>query len=227
MPSPLLLLHGALGSGAQVQPLADLLIDQRPVLVFTFPGHGGDDVPADGYRMRNLADALRHYLREEVDSPLEIFGYSMGGYVAAMVAAELPGRISGITTLGTKWAWSPDIARREAAMLDPAAIREKVPALAQLISDRHHPQPWERVVQATSAMMQDLGAAPPLTPERMAAIHTPITILRGSLDRMVSPEESIAAAKAFAEAQYHELPDQKHPLEQVDLRVLDPWLSGQ
>jgi pimeloyl-ACP methyl ester carboxylesterase len=226
MPQPHLLLHGALGSGAQVQPLADLLTDQRPVLVFTFPGHGGDDVPTDGYRMRDLADALSHFLREEVDGPVEIFGYSMGGYVAAMVATELPERISGITTLGTKWAWSPEIARREVAMLDPDIIREKVPALAQLISDRHQPQPWESIVRATAAMMLKLGEAPPLLPERMADVAIPVTILRGGADRMVSADESHAAAKAFARGQYHELPDQKHPLEQVDLHQLLPWLHG-
>lgn len=222
---PLLLLHGALASGAQMEPLVQLLRPGRDVHVIDFPGHGGKPIPTRGLRMQNLADELIRFILGRFEEPIDIFGYSMGGYVATIVAANHPGRIRSLVTLGTKWTWSPEIAAGELRMLDPVMISEKAPALADLIARRHAPHSWETIVEATRLMLDDLGKNPILTDESLSKIGIPVTILRGEADRMVSEQESRYAAGKMVQANYFELPAQKHPFEQLDLQLLFPFLA--
>ena len=76
----------------------------------------------------DCVSALALYADDEianVHAPI-VFGYSMSGYVALALEAERPGTFSGIVTLGTKFAWTPDVATTESARLDPAAISKKL-----------------------------------------------------------------------------------------------------
>jgi pimeloyl-ACP methyl ester carboxylesterase len=221
----LLLLHGALGSAEQVRPLAESIGRLRAVDVYTFPGHGGQPIPAGGLSMEALSEALADHMATLPSGPPDVFGYSMGGYAAALVALRYPGRIRSLVTLGTKWRWDPAIAAGERRMLDPDILAEKVPALADLLSRRHHPMDWRDVVHATADMLVDLGKNPLLGHEALTRLDIPVTILRGGEDRMVSQEESEQAATALIRGHYAELPGQKHPFEQTDLSLLLPWLT--
>lgn len=225
METPLILLHGALGSADQVRPLADRLVGLRETVPIEFPGHGGNPIPAEGLRMPALVDFLAGQLLQLDRGPVDVFGYSMGGYVAASTALRHPGLVRSLVTLGTKWAWDPAIAAAERRMLDPAVIEEKVPALVAQLQRRHHPLPWQDLVLATGSMLGHLGDHPLLDPAALSGLGIPVTILRGGEDRMVGREESEAAAAALPRGHYAELPGQKHPFEQTDLSLLLPWLT--
>jgi pimeloyl-ACP methyl ester carboxylesterase len=224
-PTPLILLHGALGSRDQMAPLQQLLATHRDVHILNLHGHGGEPIPAQGYRMSDIVAQVVQTLQSQFTEPVDIFGYSMGGYAAAVVAAHHPGLIRSLVTLGTKWAWSPEIAAGELRMLDPSLMQEKAPALIALISARHAPQSWSDVVAATRFLLEDLGHQPLLTKETLQQINIPVTILRGEADRMVSQEESMHTAGLIPHATYAELPGQKHPFEQVDLQHLPSYLA--
>lgn len=220
---PCLFLHGALGSNAQVVDLASRLGDSFEAFSYNFPGHGGLPIPAEGLDMGTMRSALVAYLENNFQQPVWVFGYSMGGYVAMSVAAIRPDLIKGLITLGTKWDWSPEIAALEVKMLDPAIMAEKVPALVELLKERHAPTNWQDVVEATANMLKQLGAHPLLNEADLVGINMPILILRGSADRMISADESLRVANLIRHGQYAELPDQKHPFEQVNLELLIPW----
>lgn len=224
MTKSILLLHGALGSAAQMKPLVDILEDHCTVYSVDFSGHGGKPIPSEGFDMDKMADDLADYIRNQLPCPIPVFGYSMGGYIAAIVASRWPELIASVTTLGTKWDWSPEIASREVGMLNTEAIESKVPALAALIQSRHHPNTWKAVVEATARMLSKLGEAPLLDEKILARITVPVTILRGTADRMVAEEPSILAASWIPNAQYIPLQDVPHPFEQVDLTQLKPYL---
>jgi pimeloyl-ACP methyl ester carboxylesterase len=222
---PCLLLHGALGSADQVADLASGLGDSFEVYRYNFPGHGGLPIPAGGLDMGLMRDALVAFLEQNFHEPVWVFGYSMGGYVAMSVASTRPELIRGLITLGTKWEWSPEIAAKEVKMLDPAIMAEKVPALVELLKERHAPTDWLEVVEATAKMLKQLGAQPLFNEADLKGINMPIIILRGSADRMVSDDESIKVVNLVRHGQYAELPDQKHPFEQVNLELLTPWFQ--
>ncbi len=217
--TPLLLLHGALGSAAQFEPLISRLSAGRPVFAPDFPGHGG--LPTgEPFSMQRFSDFVLAFLEKEHIARADIFGYSMGGYVALFLAAQHPERVRRVFTLGTKFDWSPDIAARETGMLNPEKIETKVPAFARALAARHAPADWKTVLHQTADLMRDLGDGHGLRPESFAQIVCPVTIGLGELDNMVTPEESRAAAGALPDGRFEILPGCKHPIEQVDVVLL-------
>lgn len=221
-PLPILLLHGALGGRDQLAPLAAALAEvvDAPVRTLEFAGHGGtppDPADAGGYAIERLSAQVARAL----GGPAVVFGYSMGGYAALHLAAEAPARVAGVVTLGTKLAWTPEYAAREASRLDAATIRAKVPAFAEALAGRHAGAGgWEGVLARTAALLAALGADPLLTPARLAAVACPVRLLAGDRDATLSPAECATAAAALPRGEFRVLPGTPHPLEQVDARRL-------
>lgn len=111
MKKTLLLLHGALGSRAQFDQLEIDLAGQYDVHSFEFSGHGHAS-NIDTMSIEHFAHELIAYIVLKFNKPVEIFGYSMGGYVALYAASQRPDLFSKITTLGTKFAWSKEQAEK-------------------------------------------------------------------------------------------------------------------
>lgn len=218
--SPLILLHGALGSGAQLAPLAAKLSAHWQVQIFTFSGHGG--IPAGNeFSISHFADELEEWIERNQLQGAPVFGFSMGGYIALYLASKKRSYIfSRICTLGTKFAWSPEAAEEEKKRLQPDKIEAKVPEFAEMLAHRHRPLNWKEVVNDTAAMMSDLGDNPLLDDYRLQQVKVPVVILRGSKDTMVTAEESRQVANTLPEGRYEELPDQPHPFEQLDVDIM-------
>jgi pimeloyl-ACP methyl ester carboxylesterase len=213
----LLLLHGALGTRTQLDALAAIVSRRRPVLQLEFEGHGttpprGRAFSVDAF-VENVVAGLDSAGLEKVD----VFGYSMGGYAGLALALAHPERVSTITTLGTKFAWDPASAEREARRLDPATIRAKVPAFAETLATRHAAiDGWEAVLGRTAAFFTSLGHRPVLGPAELARIHHRVRIMVGDRDASVSVEESATAYRQLPSGELMVLPRTPHPMEQVD-----------
>ena len=74
-------------------------------------------------------------------------------------------------------------------------------------------------------MMIDLGNSPTLTKENLSQIHIPVTILLGGKDNMVTQNESKEAASYLPNGQFKILPEQPHPIEGVDIKLIIESLS--
>src|SRR5436190_16411453 len=133
----LLLLHGALGAASQFSSLAEKLSAHYTVHTMDFPGHGGKPFPEGSLKMPLLAEHLADYVREFHLQGCSVFGYSMGGYAAMWLENEEPGTFGKIQTLGTKLDWNPDAAQREAMLLNPDKMQEKIPAYVKHLEARH------------------------------------------------------------------------------------------
>ncbi|WP_298740218.1 alpha/beta hydrolase [uncultured Chitinophaga sp.] len=213
--NPILLLHGALGTKAQLQPLASLL-RQYEAHTINFSGHGDAGPAKTALSIPLLAAQTAAYLEEHALPPVPIFGYSMGGYVAMYLARHYPGRVSRLITLGTKYHWNAATAARELKMLDAGVIEQKVPAFAAALQERHAPHNWKQVLSATATLMQALGQAPALGREDYAAISQPCLLMLGDRDQMVSLQETVDVYKALPQAQLAVLPGTPHPIEKTD-----------
>ncbi len=220
MKSPnLLLLHGALGSKAQLIKLAKELEGKYTVYSLNFEGHGGRSSQED-FSIELFANNVLAFLREHQISQTNIFGYSMGGYVALLLASQHPELVARMVTFGTKFDWNPEAARKEVKMLNPAVIEEKVPKFAAHLKSVHHPANWKEVLSKTANMMIALGDAPPLTPSELAKIDHRVLIGIGNQDNMVSLAESQATAATLRNGQLRILDGFQHPIEKNDLTEL-------
>jgi len=224
MKKPLLLLHGALGSAAQFDDLKQDLSAEWTVFVLGFPGHGGESTDTE-FSIAAFADSILAFLEKNSLGPIQIFGYSMGGYVALRLARYHPEQVAHVITLGTKLAWSPETAAKETALLDPDKITAKVPAFAQMLAERHAPADWQVVVCQTAGLLHDLGNGAALGPDDFRAITCPVVIGLGEADNMVSREESEQVADWLPNGRFEVLPGVKHPFEQVDQKMLAVWLK--
>jgi pimeloyl-ACP methyl ester carboxylesterase len=217
----LLLLHGALGAGAQLAPLAQLLGSRYRVHVLDFEGHG-DLPPRDRpFRISHFGENVIEYLDEHAVERAHVFGYSMGGYVALHLAAACPERVGDVATLGTKFDWTPDVAAREAGRLDPTAIRAKVPRFAEALADRHaNAGGWEGVLARTADLLRELGYRPAVGARELSQVGQRVRIMVGDRDVTTSVEESAAAYRSLPAGELAVLPCTPHPLEQVDCAML-------
>src|SRR6478672_5186908 len=101
----LLLLHGAIGAKDQLQPLANALKDKYTLHTINFSGHGGEAFPNEPFSMELFANDVLHYMQQNNIEQVNIFGYSMGGYVAMYLAKHHPQKINKLITLATKFHW--------------------------------------------------------------------------------------------------------------------------
>lgn len=212
----LLLLHGALGSKNQFGPLVKLLKTDFETYAINFSGHGNHPHIPDRFTLSLFTQDILDFLDQGAHKAIHIFGYSMGGYVALNLAKGHGGRIGKVMTLATKFDWDPESAAREQKMLDADKIEEKVPAFAQILKDRHTSMGWKPVLEKTAGMMQGLGNGHALDAGDLNSIHTPVMVLLGTKDRMVTKDESIRAAGALAQGQFKPLADAEHPLEKIN-----------
>lgn len=215
----LILLHGALGAASQFDSLVSELEKDFTLWIPDLPMHGENGLKFD-LSMSALADYILQQLDEKQWNEVSIFGYSMGGYLALMMATIRPGLFEKIVTLGTKFEWTEDIGRKQSAMLNPDSMQAKVPMYASYLDSLHKAFSWRYVVESTANMLLQLGENPPLTASTLPQINTPCIVCIGDGDQMVSKEEADWACTHLPNAQMKILTNTPHPLEKVNAQVL-------
>lgn len=222
-----LILHGALGSSSQLEPVKTALLSKGvDTHSLNFSGHGSKPFQSEFGIEQFAADVLR-WLDDHNLSTVNIFGYSMGGYVAMWLAKTHPHRIGKIVTLGTKFDWSVESAAQEIKKLNPEKILEKVPAFARILEKRHAPNDWKLLMQKTSDMMMALGRSPLLTEEIVQTILHPILICLGDEDDMADKDYSEEVAGFLPKGKFLSLENTPHPIEKISLERLINILTSE
>ncbi|HOZ74228.1 MAG TPA: alpha/beta hydrolase [Flavobacterium sp.] len=214
----LLLLHGALGSAAHFTHLKELLANTFQIHTLNFESHGGREV-VDTISIPGFAEEVLAYLNQNGIDKISIFGYSMGGYVALYLAKQQPDRIDKVFTLATKFDWTPQGAAKEAAMLDPIAINEKVPKYAAALEQLHGSN-WKELMRKTADMMLGLGNNPTLKDADFTTIKTPVLLAVGDKDAMVTTTETEKVHRLIPNSGFLVLPDTIHPIDRVNQEEL-------
>ncbi|WP_306643850.1 alpha/beta fold hydrolase [Sanyastnella coralliicola] len=220
----ILLLHGALGSQRQLFKVKEALQEHSEVYSLDFSGHG-DNRTELSFAIDQFTSDVVHFLDENGLDQVNIFGYSMGGYVALNLAHHHEHRVNRIATYGTKFNWTPESAQKEVKMLNPEVIEQKVPKFAAHLESTHGAK-WKGVMRSTAQMMIDLGEAPNLTSEVLSSINHRVLITVGDEDTMVSIEESKRAAASLSNSEFKILEGFQHPIERVNAGFLATMTLG-
>lgn len=210
----ILLLHGALGSIDQFAELRSLLTDFE-IHTFNFSGHGGNKIQSD-FSIDLFAQDTLNYLQNNGIENTNIFGYSMGGYVALKLVFGHLDLVDKIMILGTKFNWTKESAEKEVKMLDPEVVEIKVPKFAETLRKRHHPEDWKSVMHQTAQMMTALGNGSAMKYEDFKSIKNEVLICLGSEDNMVTQDESSIVVDHLPNGELMLLEGFKHPVEMVD-----------
>lgn len=222
--NPIILLHGALGASTQLEPLKHKLEESgRKVYPVNFSGHSGTPF-RENFGIEAFAEDVLQFMNEHQLNHADIFGYSMGGYVAVWLAHKHPERVKEVVTLGTKFDWSPESAEKEVRKLNADKILEKIPAFARILEHRHAPNNWKELLKKTGEMMLELGNTPLLTEAIFKAITHSVTICLGDQDDMADRDFSIQVSQWIPKSSFQLLNDTLHPIEKVDHEKLMKFL---
>ena len=87
---PLVLLHGGSARWQSALPLIPELSLQWHVYALDLRGHGTSGRVPDSYRLRDYVADITSFLQQVVKEPAVLFGHSLGGHIAIMIAAWYP-----------------------------------------------------------------------------------------------------------------------------------------
>lgn len=87
---PFVILHGGSASWRYAEALVDLLVGKWHVFAPDLRGHGLSGRVAGRYHLRDYAEDTAAFLAGVVRAPAVLFGHSLGGEIAIMVAATRP-----------------------------------------------------------------------------------------------------------------------------------------
>lgn len=215
----LILLPGALGNQNHFSALREILQPHFDVYSLDFSGHAGKTCEED-FSIELFVNDLHDYINKNNLEKPDIFGYSMGGYVALKFVLESPERVGKIMTLATKLDWNAESAAKEEKMLNWKKMEEKIPDFTAVLKKENQPNDWRKLVEKTAKMIQGLGHGKAVPIQDFAEIKNSVLVVRGSEDNMVSKEESQKLAEILPRGKFLEIPDCKHPFPLVDQRKL-------
>ena len=218
--SKLLLLHGAIGSSKQLEPVAELLKDTFQIYLLNFSGHGGKQIPDEPFSIEMFAEDVLYFIDKNKLDGIDVYGYSMGGYVALYIARHYPGKINKIFTTATKLDWNEATSLKESKLLDPSKIIEKIPKFAEQLSKLHAPEDWKINLTKTAEMMIALGKNRTLKDEDFSFIESIVLLCVGDRDNMVSIEETANAYRQLKNGRLLILPNTPHPIEKINVQRL-------
>ncbi len=221
--TPLLLLHGALGCSSTMQALAHSLSAHIPCRLIDFPCHGSNTQSLQEHSIQAYAEYLiTHIIDHYPGQKLNVFGYSMGGYVALYAALQRPELFGRIITLASKMHWSTAYYEDQEKMLEPDLLENKVPHYAQYLDKLHTACHWKDLMYHTRQLMAQLGSCPLLNQHTMKQIQVPVCMGVGDRDQMVSIAETEEYYRYLRQGSMYVLPSTIHPVEKVNHALLVP-----
>lgn len=221
------LLHGALGSASDFDEVRLHFPKEWNVYSFDLINHGNGPFSDNPLSIQAFGEQLIDYLHQNSLLKVNVFGYSMGGYVASWVASKKPALINKIYSLGTKFIWDEESAHLESAKLDPILIEARFPEYAKSLSNKHQVISWKLLLQYTAEMMLQLGFSSALNFEEFQDIACQIHLVRGENDKMVTDDQIVKTLHLLNPgiSSKEILPATGHPIDRVNPQLLSQSLK--
>ncbi|WP_127782300.1 alpha/beta fold hydrolase [Rhodococcus sp. X156] len=160
---PAVYVHGLGGSATNWTDLAGALAPLMPGYALDLPGFGRSEPPADGdYSLPGCADLVIDYL-EQQPAPVHLFGNSMGGAIAILVAARRPDLVQTLTLVSPA---VPDLRPDPRRVSDLRMVLAVVPIIGRLVRQQLAETPAERRAEQ---MIRLCFADPDAVPENKIA----------------------------------------------------------
>jgi pimeloyl-ACP methyl ester carboxylesterase len=209
---PLVLLHGATGSGnVHFAPLRTALTARFRCFMPDARGHGGTGwADGESWTTTDLVADLDAFVDAVGLSTFHLLGYSMGGMTALHHAARFPDRIRSLVAISITPEREPRLAVGR-ALMDPDRIERDDPEWAARLAARHDPahgpRSWRRLLDAIVA---DIAEQPLLTPHELRQIDAPTLVVTGDRDPFVPIAEAAGLARQVLDGRLLVLPDVGH-----------------
>ncbi len=218
----ILLLHGAAGC-TQVETAALLrrLELHHRVLAVDFSGHGAstDDVDFSADR---FADNARAVLDAKGIERADVFGFSMGGYMALHFAHQHPNRVGRLAIHGTNIDWDDKQVEAMQQRMDVEAIHQRRPDLAADLDAVH--TDWAALFRRMQDFVATLPAHSAIMRQIAASLDHPTLVSAADRDDLFPLDTSVALHSHLPDSRLAVIPGDRHALQALDLDLIAPLL---
>lgn len=204
--SPLILLHGGLGSISYFKNIIAELSENFTVIAVDDPGHGRSP-HIDSLSYHIMAEYIAEFiLRLKLDE-VSILGFSDGAIVGMLVANLASKNVKKL--IFGSGALNPEAANPEGFEFFRTVTPEKIPEEFALSykSKSPNPESWEEFVYVSKEMwLQDVWIPEEVLPD----IKSKVLILSGDRDPFFTLEHSIEIYQSLHQSELRILPDTGH-----------------
>ena len=237
--APLLLLHGGGGSPGWT-PYHQALSDRYTVYAPSHPGFDGSERPGWVSTITDTAHFYLSYLDQEGLDGVHLLGFSLGGWIAAEMAAMCPHAFRSLVLVdpaGIK----PEVGEiAETMMISPPDVQKllfhdtsQVPGYEEMANRELTPE--EQAAQwSNREMLSRLGWRPylhnPKLPDYLKRVKTPSLIIWGRQDAIIPMNSGELYAQALSNSRLHVIDNCGHAPQmekpQEFLAAVTEFLSG-
>jgi len=226
---PLVLVHGLAYDRAGWGRLPDLLAERFRVVLLDNRGVGESDAPAGPYAVAQMADDVVAVLDDAGIERTNLFGVSLGGYIAQELVLAHPARVEKLILASTApggpkahpmpqstqevFARYPTM-EREAGLrmfvensLGERGVRELPDLVEEIFQYRlgHAPTVDTWLAQATAGAAFDSS-------DRLGSVGVPTLVIAGGADVVVDPRNAALLGELITNARVEIVPDRGHLL---------------
>jgi len=220
--SPLLLLHGAAGcTQLETAPLLRRLEPHYRVMAFDFSGHGASEDGA-AFSADLFADNARAVLDYADIETADVFGFSMGGYIALHLADRHPDRARRLAVHGTNIEWGDARVEAMHRRLNVDAIQARHPQRAEQLATLH--TNWKRLFWRMRAFISELPDRSPQMAQAVSIRDHPTLVSAVDQDDLFPLDAPLGLHGVLPNSHLALIPGQRHALQNVNLDTLVPLL---
>lgn len=208
---PLVLIHGAEADRSMFDALGARLARHFTVIAYDQRDSGGTINPATPYGLDELAADAAALIAGLGHARAHVFGTSLGGVIAQVLAARHPARVDRLVLSSTFRAGNSPLAVNPEVFARLAALRAGLPGTAAEIAGYffppEHVAAHPEVARIFSGSRRDEAQkrrraailARPVACD-LAAIAAPTLVLAGAEDRLIPPAHTLSLAREIANA---------------------------
>ncbi len=189
--TPLLLLHGGLGSTGMFAPILPALGKGRQVIAVDLHGHGRTALGDRPINLVDIGNDLAVVVKQLGYDTVDVMGYSFGGGAALRLAVQHPETVRRLVIVSAPYAQNgfypemlPQQAAVSAAMAD--AMKE-TPMYKAYVAVAPRPQDFPRLLDRMGELMR----APYDWSEDVKKLRGPVLLVYGDAD-MIRPEHIVS-----------------------------------
>lgn len=221
----LLLLPGLLGAiSSQWRQFITPLTATHRVILVDYRGHGRSSHAGGPLNPEGMVEDIFGLLDYLGLSAVHIAGYSLGGYLGLMAAAQQPRRIATLLLLSTRYYWSPEGVEKFRQQVDPDFLSQNAPHYANQLAQEHGASRWRALARETADLIATISQKG-LTEGTLGRLQTPVLVCVGDRDEIVSLPESTRLARLLPQAGLLVLPHTHRPLANLPLIPLLPMMQ--
>lgn len=207
---PVLMLHGG-GGPASIAGFAEAMSMHAQVFAPIHPGFNGTARPEALDSVDKLARTYLDWIAAHDLRDVLLVGFSMGGWIAASMAAQDAGRLRGVVLANAVGIEVEGETIADVFGMAPQEIR----ALSFHDPDKFRFEPTPQQLAMTAANFQTLavygrGMRDPQLKARLASVTIPALVAWGESDRIATPAYGRAYAAAFGHGRFASIAEAGH-----------------